>query len=566
MASTATTSPISTNLQPVDSTTGSTPERTPRTLILCFDGTSNQFDGDNTNVVKFYSLLKKDDDFDQQLCYYQPGVGTYFNPGVVSPVFQWCAKILDEAFAWYLDEHVRGGYQFLMQNYVAGDKICIFGFSRGAYTARALAGMLHKIGLLPRDNPEQVPFAYKLYKKTDADSLALAAGFKQTFCRDVLIEFVGVWETVASVGVIMGRTLPFVTGNTTIKTFRHALALDEHRVKFLPNLYHRATPDEQSAIKTPTVKAGDSLDTRAASETVADALAKGDTAVKRPTVAMRRQKSLGSWMRRWPSRNRQNPATMSMPKVKQENVDLEAGGNTESSNASASSSAASGSDDEIAGGTDVLEVWFTGCHSDVGGGAVTDDTKISLSDITLRWMVREVVLAQCGIAFDQAALVRAKIPDAIFTGTGMLLSKAALTTREGATLAAKDGSLPSQSDPATPGTGPQPQDPAADPSSGSGSGSDSDPLGVGGAALQPIHDELQLTKSWWLLEILPLTYQYQDANGKWVTKWWIHLGRGREIQENKPKFHVTVKERMQDQNSKYAPRAKWTTGTETYVE
>ena len=50
-----------------------------------------------------------------------------------------------------------------------------------------------QIGLLPRDNPEQVPFAYKLYKQTDAESLALAAGFKQTFCRDVKIEFVGVW-------------------------------------------------------------------------------------------------------------------------------------------------------------------------------------------------------------------------------------------------------------------------------------------------------------------------------------------------------------------------------------
>lgn len=83
----------------------------------------------NTNVVKFYSLLKKDEDNDEQLCYYQPGIGTYLNPGVVSPLFQWAAKILDEAVAWYLDAHVRGGYQFLMQNYCAGDKICIFGLS-----------------------------------------------------------------------------------------------------------------------------------------------------------------------------------------------------------------------------------------------------------------------------------------------------------------------------------------------------------------------------------------------------------------------------------------------------
>jgi uncharacterized protein (DUF2235 family) len=63
-----------------------------------------------------------------------------------------------------------------------------------AETSRsALAGMLHKIGLLPKDNIEQLSFAYKLYSKTDKASLALAAGFKRTFCRDVKVEFLGVW-------------------------------------------------------------------------------------------------------------------------------------------------------------------------------------------------------------------------------------------------------------------------------------------------------------------------------------------------------------------------------------
>jgi uncharacterized protein (DUF2235 family) len=111
------------------------PTRKPRTLVLCFDGTSNEYDEDNTNVVKLFALLKKDDT-DEQLCYYQSGVGTYFQPGVVSPLFNWGAKMLDLALAWYMDAHVLDGYKFLMQNYRDGDKICIFGFSRGAYTAR----------------------------------------------------------------------------------------------------------------------------------------------------------------------------------------------------------------------------------------------------------------------------------------------------------------------------------------------------------------------------------------------------------------------------------------------
>lgn len=131
----------------------------PRMLILCFDGTAGQFDSNNTNVVKLFGLLRKDA-MDKQRCYYQPGIGTYFEPGVVSPLISWWAKIMDEAIAWYLDGHVMDGYKFLMANYRTGDKICLFGFSRGAYTARALGGMLAKVGLLPRDNLQPVKFAY----------------------------------------------------------------------------------------------------------------------------------------------------------------------------------------------------------------------------------------------------------------------------------------------------------------------------------------------------------------------------------------------------------------------
>ena len=78
-----------------------------------------------------------------------------------------------------------------------------------------------------RDNPEQVPFAYKVYKRTDADGEILAAGFKQTFARDVTVEFLGVFDTVASVGVVLKKNLPFTTANSAVKTFRHALSLDE---------------------------------------------------------------------------------------------------------------------------------------------------------------------------------------------------------------------------------------------------------------------------------------------------------------------------------------------------
>lgn len=61
------------------------------------------------------------------IAFFQAGVGTYFAPGVVSPLFQWAAQVLDEAIAWYLYQHVEDGYQFLMQNYNVGDKVLLFG-------------------------------------------------------------------------------------------------------------------------------------------------------------------------------------------------------------------------------------------------------------------------------------------------------------------------------------------------------------------------------------------------------------------------------------------------------
>ncbi|KAL7280019.1 hypothetical protein ACG7TL_006433 [Trametes sanguinea] len=532
----------------VSSSASSIDERKPRTLILCFDGTAEQYDGENTNVVKFYSLLKKDDDEDQQLCYYQPGVGTYFNPGVVSPLFQWAAKILDEAFAWYLDAHVRGGYQFLMQNYVAGDKICLFGFSRGAYTARALAGMLHKIGLLPRDNPEQIPFAYKLYKQTDKDSLELAAGFKQTFCRNVEIEFVGVWETVSSVGVLMTRTLPFTTANTTIKRFRHALSLDE------------ASPSSSG----PSGDRQTDVFRSHAEESKHARLSRG---------------LFGS--------SRKFAANVAKAKLQQDRLKFDKREGIQTKPVSSRRLAEDALNDHISGGTDVLEVWFAGCHGDVGGGNVANNVEVSLSDITLRWMVREVVLAQCGIAFDEAALVRANIPESIFRGEGFPLPAQTTFSRHpqhngfsvdeagSNTAASQDGSNGGAHAP-LPKSEPRPTEATPD-----------DGLDCSADALAPLHDMLKSNPTWWLLEIVPTWYKVQQPDGTWKTKWWwvlLILGSpsggacfegplqadrdaslGSIWADTPPNFHVTVRERMQDPSLKYTPRAKYAQGKEVYV-
>ncbi|KAF8684925.1 hypothetical protein RHS04_01121 [Rhizoctonia solani] len=285
-----------------------------RSIILCFDGTSNHFSNQNTNIIKLVELLKKDEE-SEQMVYYQPGVGTYQPPGLFTGVTLTVAAKLDEGVAFYLYQHIIDGYKYIMETYRAGDEINIFGFSRGAYTARALAGMLYSVGLLPRHNMEQVPFAYEVYAKgkglntepttkeskhqndiDDNDSSSTirrilnrvwkAPGpqrtvppaanreyvvgavdpnqeeesstlsvyhsahaknvdprrFKMVFCTPIEIKFLGVWDTVGSVGLARRKTLPFIEYNPGVVHFRQALALDETRGNFIPSVWDHLPP------------------------------------------------------------------------------------------------------------------------------------------------------------------------------------------------------------------------------------------------------------------------------------------------------------------------------------
>ncbi|KAJ7579478.1 hypothetical protein C8J56DRAFT_1169757 [Mycena floridula] len=213
-----------------------------KTLVLCFDGTRNTLQENSTNVVKFFELLKKSTP-QEQMVYYQPGIGTYTSVG---PFSSYGAHpggaTLDFLTGCYLSAHVCGGYQFLMEVYSPGDKICLFGFSRGAYTARVLAAMLHKVGLLPRQNFELVQFAWSLYKRTDEAGRQLSIDFRRTFSCNVEIHFIGVWDTVSSIGLIP-QFLPYTASNPSVHFVRHALALDERRIKHRANHWtNRSSP------------------------------------------------------------------------------------------------------------------------------------------------------------------------------------------------------------------------------------------------------------------------------------------------------------------------------------
>ncbi|EKM61740.1 uncharacterized protein PHACADRAFT_82762, partial [Phanerochaete carnosa HHB-10118-sp] len=119
----------------------------------------------------------------------------------------------------------------------AGDKIRVFGFSRGAYTARALAGMIHTAGLLPMYSHQEIPFAYRMYTRTTPLGWAQSTPFKKALSMDVDIEFIGLWDTVCSAG-LFSRRLLFMASGAAMETFRRAVSLGERRAKCKLDLFN----------------------------------------------------------------------------------------------------------------------------------------------------------------------------------------------------------------------------------------------------------------------------------------------------------------------------------------
>ncbi|KAJ7627040.1 hypothetical protein FB45DRAFT_920552 [Roridomyces roridus] len=484
------------------------PEHPFRTLILCFDGTGDQFDQDNSNIVQFLSLLPKADR-SKQMVYYQAGIGTYTSPQVATPFMSKISKAVDEAIAWNLDAHVMGGYEFLMQNYTSRDRICIFGFSRGAYTARSLAGMIHKVGLLPACNHQQIPFAYKMYTREDEIGWKQSNAFKKAFSIDVDIEFVGVWDTVNSVGLIP-RRLPFTASNTIVRTFRHAMALDERRAKFKVNLWHRHTAKD--------------LELTGRTE--------GNHKQQQRHLSHKQSQNL------FERKYSKDPNSV----------------------------------------TDVDEVWFSGCHCDVGGGSVSNETPHNLARIPLRWMVRECFKTHSGIMFDSEALRSIGIDPASLYPI-VSTRPPALPVAERKILSIK------QSETITRARARALSAASIHPPSSSSSVKEKDSPNLTeeehelADALSPLYDQLALARAWWILEFLPVQQRYQREDNSWASYVGWNMGRGRVIPLADPKedgalqaerarvrVHRSVQLRLEAGKGKYKPRAKFDLGRVTWVD
>lgn len=223
-----------------------------KNIVICCDGTANEFAKNNTNVVKLYYTLEQD--ATKQVTYYHPGLGTMEPAGALTTVARRFTKLLGMAVGYGLSNDVRDVYMFLMEQFEPTDKVYMFGFSRGAYTVRAVASLLRMYGLIRSGNEPLVPYAIRMMngidrarndKAEDQEAIRqyfeLADDFKNTMTRvDCQTWFVGLWDTVSSVGWIENPLrLPYVANNPDIRTGRHAVALDERRAFFRNHLWRR---------------------------------------------------------------------------------------------------------------------------------------------------------------------------------------------------------------------------------------------------------------------------------------------------------------------------------------
>ncbi len=215
-------------------------------IVLCADGTWNTPHGpaaqpDDTNVRKLYELVL---DSPSQLKYYDSGVGTDGTP------FE---HFFGGSMGAGLFQKVQDGYEFLSYVWDPGDEIYIFGFSRGAYTARSLGGMIATFGVPNKNLDNQtVKRIFDAYRITD-HTLRLAAKNSLNAdygLSDVTIRMVGVWDTVGALGIpghLFGEfdqeRFGFLdtTLNPCIDKAFHAVAIDERRASFLPTLW--SNPD-----------------------------------------------------------------------------------------------------------------------------------------------------------------------------------------------------------------------------------------------------------------------------------------------------------------------------------
>ena len=226
-------------------------------LVVCSDGTWNRPDQVDrgqrspSNVVKMArAVAPADAEGNTQVVFYDRGVGT--------------GNLLDRLTGgWFgagLSANLQDNYRFLVHNFVPGDEIYLFGFSRGAFTARSTGGLIRNCGLLRRDQADRIPDAWAMYHSpTLAPNSKEAEAFRAQYSHETPIRLLGVWDTVGGLGIPISllrwftrRRYQFhdVELSRFVEHAYQAVAIDERRKSFRPSLWQAKPSSDQKVEQT----------------------------------------------------------------------------------------------------------------------------------------------------------------------------------------------------------------------------------------------------------------------------------------------------------------------------
>jgi len=218
-----------------------------KNIVVFSDGTAQEGGkGNNTNVYKLFNMIE--DRTPNQIAFYDRGLGTGWR------------KVTGSAFGAGISKNMQECYEFIFENYQAGDQIYLFGFSRGAFTVRSLSGFINLFGMLPKSRRELIKEAYNIYKKknikTRNEKAERFLGRHHTMkCK---IKFIGVWDTVGALGIpfrALDFLIPFkhkfhdATLCENVEYGCHALSIDDERLTFHPTLWDESKSSDKKKIE-----------------------------------------------------------------------------------------------------------------------------------------------------------------------------------------------------------------------------------------------------------------------------------------------------------------------------
>lgn len=241
-------------------------------IVVLSDGTGQSVGRDDSNVLHLCRLLDLSAD-SRQLAIYDPGIGTHVDadrlrvelpdvrladPNPRSSVLRRLRRPLELGFGLGTAANIRQLYRALIDVYEPDDEIFLFGFSRGAFTVRALAGVIFRCGILQRASVAQTDRALSLCQRHYTGLGSARAGyraqvdaFRREHSRPCNVRFLGVWDTVKSVGYLRPKNLPHTRHNAIVEHVRHALSIDERRSFYLHTTWGGLCGEERPAVYAP---------------------------------------------------------------------------------------------------------------------------------------------------------------------------------------------------------------------------------------------------------------------------------------------------------------------------